>query len=76
MSGLLVWLLQPMATWPCCPGPVVKQPIVEGYMMECSCSLQGRRGSREGTVERKCHEARKSKAFDREVGGKVTWWGT
>lgn len=30
MSGLLVWLPQPMATWPCCPGPVVKQPIVEG----------------------------------------------
>lgn len=45
-------------------------------MMECSCSLQGRRGSREGTVERKCHEARKSKAFDWKVGGKVTWWGT
>lgn len=43
---------------------------------ECSCSLQGRRGSREGIAERECHEAQKSKAFDWEVGGKVTWWGT
>lgn len=30
MSGLLLWWFLPMVTLPCCPGPVVKQPIVEG----------------------------------------------